>query len=412
MRLPHPRPVVAIAVALGLSLSGAQAAQATTQPVAGTYFGVHMTGVGSGAWPAAPVGSVRLWDTGTSWRDLEPSPGGWNFATLDRAVDTARAHGAQPVLVLGQSPAWASSRPSQPGMYGAGAAAHPRSEAAWSRYVTTVVRRYKGRIGAYEVWNEPNLPGFYTGTPAQMARLGKLTRAAVRSVDPSARVLSPGFATRGGGDRRWLGRWAKAGGGRHVDVMSLHLYPGPTGTPEDSMSLLRASRAVLAASGVRKPVWNTEVNYGMPFGGGQAALPLSAAKQAAYVVRTYLLNRANGVDRVYWYSWDGRGILGVVMSGDDRVSAAAPGRAFGTVSSWMRGARLRGCSTSPGGTTTCRLAYARGTGTVVWNARRTVSVKAPKGTKSRVSMLGVTSGARAGSTMRVGPAPVLLRTTR
>ena len=44
-----------------------------------------------------------------------------------------------------------------------------------------------------------------------------------------------------------------------------------------------------------KPVWNTEVNYGLSAGGvGARPRAIGIDRQAAYVVRTYLLNAANG----------------------------------------------------------------------------------------------------------------------
>ncbi len=68
------------------------------------------------------------------------------------------------------------------------------------------------------------------------------------------------------------------------------------------MTLLTAVRTMLKQAGVTKPVWNTEINYGLL--GGGTAKRITASKQAAYVARTFMLNAANNVKRVYWYSWD------------------------------------------------------------------------------------------------------------
>jgi hypothetical protein len=69
------------------------------------YFGMHYApvGDGSGSWPDAPVGFVRLWDTRTSWNYLQPARGSWDFSVLDAAVANASAHGAEISLVLGQT---------------------------------------------------------------------------------------------------------------------------------------------------------------------------------------------------------------------------------------------------------------------------------------------------------------------
>ena len=38
--------------------------------------------------------------------------------------------------------------------------------------------------------------------------------------------------------------------------------------------------------------------------GGTRAATISAERQAAYVIRTYLLNAARGIKRVHWYSYN------------------------------------------------------------------------------------------------------------
>ena len=69
------------------------------------------------------------------------------------------------------------------------------------------------------------------------------------------------------------------------------------------MACCALAKSILAARGVRKPIWNTEINYGLT-GRGTRARRLSAGRQAAFVSRTYILNAAARVSRVYWYGWD------------------------------------------------------------------------------------------------------------
>ena len=58
--------------------------------------------------------------------------------------------------------------------------------------------------------------------------------------------------------------------------------------------------------------------------------------QAAYVIRTYLLNAANGVQRVYWYTWDMGYLPGgtrwatrMLTSPADGASPTLAGESFG-----------------------------------------------------------------------------------
>ena len=98
-------------------------------------------------WPSARFGTLRLWDSGTSWTALEPLRGVWNFAPLDTSVAAAEANGIEDIiLTLGQTPSWASSNPDDVNYVGAGAPAPPSNIQDWRDYITAVAQRYQGRI--------------------------------------------------------------------------------------------------------------------------------------------------------------------------------------------------------------------------------------------------------------------------
>jgi hypothetical protein len=382
-------------------------------PVTAQFFGLHYgaTGAPGVAAPRVGAGALRLWDSGTSWRDIESAPGRYDFARLDRAVSQARAVGAKPMLVLGQTPVWHSSKPEQASYYGPGAAAMPRNLPAFRNYVKAVAKRYKGRIDAYEVWNEPSA-GFFTGTPAQMVTLTREVRAAVKSVDPRALVVAASSPVRRPTQRTWLNAYYAAGAGRYVDVVNVHLYPDHTGTPETALSLLAQVKATLARNRVSKPIWNSEVNYGLPTGGsGRAARPIADTIAAGYVARTYLLDAAAGVSRVHWYTWSNSSIFGINMTTPSGTPTAAA-KAFTVTRGWMVGARVVGCAPSKTGVYTCTLKYNRGYGKVMWAAKRSAAMRTPANTTAVLTLDGRTLKSRPGQRLVLGPQPVLIRTSR
>ncbi|NHC45428.1 glycosyl hydrolase [Motilibacter aurantiacus] len=388
----------------------APAASAATVTVPKAYFGMHQTALGNGVFPGVPVGSVRLWDVGALWRDVEPSRNRWDFSKLDTAVATSIAKKAQPMIVLGQTPTWAASRPTQASPYGPGAASMPRSLAYWREYVTKVAQRYKGRVRTYQIWNEPNVETFWTGTPAQMAQLTREASRIIKRVDRNATVVSPGFATRRPTNIPWMTRFLKAGGGAAVDVVALHLYPAPTAGPEGSVALLNSARQALRRARVSKPIWNTEVNYGAGYNGAPPR-SYSDSTAASYVSRTLLLNAANGVSRVFWYGWDTRGFLGIDLSRDNRQTRA--GQAYRITQKWMQGARLQGCTVDGRRTYTCTLRYSsRSYATVMWNPSRAVRVRTTKFTTGVEFVNGRTLRFRGARNQTVIGSPVLLRSTR
>ena len=103
---------------------------------------------------------------------------------MDEAVDGERARGLEILGLLDYTAGWA---------VGAGGPVSfaPPPHDLWSNYVAQVVGRYKDRVRAWEVWNEPNVPVFWTGTKEEYAALLAVTYDTIKRVDPSATVLGP-----------------------------------------------------------------------------------------------------------------------------------------------------------------------------------------------------------------------------
>jgi hypothetical protein len=401
-----------LVLGVALSLLPAEPASAAKR-VRKNYFG--MTLHNPETWPDAPIGAVRLWDSGVTWRHIEASRGAYDFTRLDGQVTAARRQGARVLIVLGQTPSFHAKKPRAAGLYGDGASSMPRLK-AWRKYVSKVVQRYKGRGVDYQVWNEANVGGFWSGTTGQMARLTKLTYKIVNRNDRKAKVVGPALATRLTGQRKWLREfYAERTGGRRVagwmDVVSLNLYPLSNDGPETSMTLLRASKIMLRNLGVRKPIWNTEINYGLQTGGGGTARKISGKRQASNVVRTYLLNAAEGVQRVFWYSWEQQALANTRMS--YRNGGLAPaGKAYRTVVSWLRNGRLTGCSRDGRGTYTCTIKYSKGVRRVYWNPSRKVAIRTPRSTTYMENFAGSRSRIRSNTGLVINRIPKMVRSRR
>jgi len=404
--------VIGAAVGLGLTLLPAAPAAAATPRIPGSFFGMHNGDTGS--YPTAPVGAVRLWDSGVSWREIETAPGHYDFTRVDARVNAARAHGAAVLLVLGQTPQFHSTKPGTPGWYGPGAASMP-TETSWKNYVYAVVKHFKGRGVDYQVWNEANVPGYWHGTAQQMATLTRLASTIVNRNDSSAKVVSPAMAVRLPSQRSWLRAfYAQKTGAKKVatylDVVSLNLYPLASQKPEASMTLLAATRSILRAAGVQKPIWNTEINYGLLAGGN--ARTVSSQTQAAYVGRTYLLNAASDVRRVYWYSWNLQALANTSLTSADGVTLTGAGTAYTVVRSWLLGSRINSCPRDRHGTYTCTMTYSGGVKRVYWNPSRPTSVRAVTSARAAVNLLGSQRVLRGGERIAVSASPVMVRSAR
>ena len=132
----------------------------------------------------------------------------YNFTYFDRVMDDYRSLGLKPFLELGFMPGKMASG-TQTVFYWKGNTTPPKSYEDWKKMVQALLRHLIDRYGeeAYsypiEVWNEPNLPGFWENADMQeYFRLFKESFEAIKEVDSRFRVGGP--AVCGGSDEEWI----------------------------------------------------------------------------------------------------------------------------------------------------------------------------------------------------------------
>ncbi len=130
-----------------------------------------------------PLGIKRL-RLQAGWAKTEKVKGQYNWAWLDHIVNDAVQRELQPWLQF----SYGNS------IYEGGgginlAAGVPLSEAAlaaWDKWVTAMVTRYKDKVCDWEVWNEPNFSDNLYNTPEKAAALNIRTAEIVRKIQPNA----------------------------------------------------------------------------------------------------------------------------------------------------------------------------------------------------------------------------------
>jgi len=379
-------------------------------------FGLHINDPLS-HYPTAPFGTVRLWDSGTTWRDVQPTPTTWDFSRLDAQVARLRAARKDIVMVLGVTPQWASKRPQGPGNYGPGTAAEPRDLRSWRAYVRRLAIRYKGKINKWELYNEPNVKLFFSGQPKDMLNMSREAWTQLKSVDRNNYVISPGVAIRTDNSPKWLDTYLALGGGKYSNAIAVHFYVRARQRPEHTIGYLAIVRKIMAARGVSKqPLWNTESGYGRATTDVRTNEIYTGNTAMAYVARTYVLMAAGNVARSYWYGWDHRGFTGLYLTEADQKTASAAGKAYGVTYKWLVGARISGCVLQKTGTIAggyvCSLVRGRDRVQILWHPDRTRPIRVPAGFRSIQRLDGSKKPLRAGSVLSIGPLPVLISTAR
>lgn len=124
----------------------------------------------------------------------------YNWSNIDKIYDGFLKMGVKPFVELGFMPeALASGK--QTIFWYRGNVTPPKSYEKWATFIQALVQHWTQRYGKdevqnwyFEVWNEPNLHGFWAGTKAEYFHLYDVTVAAIKAVDPDYRVGGPSGA--------------------------------------------------------------------------------------------------------------------------------------------------------------------------------------------------------------------------
>lgn len=173
-----------------------------------------------------------------AWRDIEGiQKGSQDWWKADRIVDAIEQSGLKVVARLDQQPFW-SQEPDSPLVENR----PPADLQDFGDFCGIIASRYRGRIAAYQVWNEPNLSrewGEEPPDPAKYTSLLQVCYEAIKGADPETIVISAGLAPTGTSstlampDTEFLQRMYDAGASAYFDVLGVHA-PGFKAPPEVS----------------------------------------------------------------------------------------------------------------------------------------------------------------------------------
>ncbi|HKX73569.1 MAG TPA: cellulase family glycosylhydrolase [Candidatus Saccharimonadales bacterium] len=277
----------------------------------------------------------------------------YDWSAYDRVVETAHANGLGILGVIAYAPAWARL----PECVGSDKC-RPASNTAYAAFAKAVVQRYSAKgVKTWEIWNEPNIQGFWRPAPNAQIYTAMLKAAytAIKSVDPTATVLSGGLSPAEDqppghiAPRDFLKAMYANGAQGSFDAFAHHpySYPAPPNVTyswsswSQMASLSPSLRSIMDANGDgNKQIWITEV--GSPTGGaGATATPanfrlnLSATHgsedlQSVFVEQTVAaVNSYPWAGPMFWYSYkdlgsargDNENFFGIIRSNGTKKPA-------------------------------------------------------------------------------------------
>ena len=256
--------------------------------------------------------------TQVSWKLYQPEPDRFDdfrWEELDRLIEAAEKEGIKVMLSVAKAPEWSRPTTELDGP--------PADFSNFQTFMETLATRYRGRVAAYELWNEPNLKREWNGLPLNANTLVELIRAGasgVRLADSEAILISAAPATTGINDgltaiddRLFLQQMIAAGITDIVDVIGAHPYgwanPPDSRVTSPELSIpshndhpsfffsdtLQDYRTLLDQAGrTETAIWVTEFGWGSYDGLGvpppdEVAYMayVDEQQQAAYTLRAY-----------------------------------------------------------------------------------------------------------------------------
>ncbi len=262
---------------------------------------------------------VKQW---FAWGDIEGAGRGqYDWSIPDRIVRQAEEHGLNLLVRVDREPGWAGPP--------------PQNTEVFIEFLTELVQRYKGRIDAIQIWNEPNLAREWGNNPPSPTEYANLLRASyqtIKAIDPNMIVITAGMAPTGTccdvamPDDRFYREMYQAMGGNstgYFDMLGVHgagfaappeVSPDETAANEDDFGgerffafrRVEDIRQIMVENGdANKRVavlefgWTTDDRAGTDYYWHGAGAGIDANVQGDYLVRAYEWAKAN------WQPWIG-----------------------------------------------------------------------------------------------------------
>ncbi len=224
----------------------------------------------------------------TGWARTEKTRGAYDFAWLDEVVDGLLKIGLQPWFNLGYGNPLYTSKADETAVGWVPVFDEGAME-GWKNFTAKIAEHFKGRVTHWEIWNEPNITGFWKpGKPdaASYVKLVEQTAPLIRQRVPGAVLIGGAFA---GIPMDYYKTCLDAGLAKHVDKISYHPYrPLPEKGYEEEITKMRELLAQHDAAHVK--LWQGENGCPSKKGssGALSQQDWNETRQAKWVTRRIL----------------------------------------------------------------------------------------------------------------------------
>lgn len=241
-----------------------------------------------------------------TWRGFNPNERGWQWPQFEGTIERIRERGMTVLHSITFTPDYAA-RPEYVQRQKAGErignkavtlSNTPPREDVLREAVRAMINRTKAHgLVVYDLWNEPDLSGFWQGTTDEYLEFIRICHEEIKSAQPDAVMLNGGIAVMSGHGGHSLNPdmipRMIVEAQDHYDAISVHLHGHFKGFQGQIDGVLADLRSQLRMD---KPLWFTETGYnGDP------------RKVAQVLVQKFAFARARGAEGFIWYALYGPG---------------------------------------------------------------------------------------------------------
>jgi len=290
-------------------------------PAHALQLGLHMDltfsddmGVNARAVTLAKTVYARYSRNSFLWHRVEPEKGVRDWTQMDQIVDMLEKARIEPIMSVYGSPAWANGATGQEDQYWLLVPTDQARFAAWVEeykdFMREAVKRYKGRVRKWELWNEENIADAWRprADVGQYVRWYQAMREVIRAEEPEAEISLGGL-----GNLTFVGEGSLPGyqflekvyaAGVFPDIVAIHPYskvaPDQFKQWDNNFDDISLIHRIMESHGQSaRPLWITEW--------GWSSAEIGEQGQAMYLKKSLemLRSRFNYVSlAVYFLDWD------------------------------------------------------------------------------------------------------------
>ncbi|WP_445491757.1 cellulase family glycosylhydrolase [Niallia sp. 03133] len=234
------------------------------------------------------------------WSTIEKQRGVYDFSNTgyDELVNGLEENGLRPMFILAYSNSLYENQKSITTKEGL---------EHFGKFVSAVTNRYKEKDIIWEIWNEPNIEGFWKPKPnyEEYSKLVENTSKIIKKNDPTSILVAPALAGLNGESLMWFEELLKRDLLKYIDAITVHPYRASM--PETVTSDYKQLKMLISKYSDKK-IQIISGEWGYSTGKGWSGLNLNEYEQADYAVRMFLINQYNNIPLSIWYDWKNDGL--------------------------------------------------------------------------------------------------------